>query len=547
MSDVLPLSLVRIKRGICPRCGLPLRLDDEAPSANCEACGCEAVVERRLRTTEPELPGTPLRSEFGDGRDPGASTGPWVRSQQFRQGDVEEVQCPGCGLATLVDATPGAVDILRCDACGTDSRYERRLVARPRTGSSPDGVAPRPRTADELRQLDDAAEDDPETEHLCWRLVHERDPDHRVALALNLLRWRFVNRTAARFVPALITAMHTAPHDARFERALADGFGLLLNQGDLGLRDAVLVAAESRLFRADVSSSLISALGLGSPVGLKLLLDAAEWAERRGDHARAAACLNAVNWLFQRNFEAHRTMGEVLLYRLLYLSGPVLAFALGVAQRRITGTGFHFDPQTLLRFIDDATVERPTLVPELERAFYGGPPEDGAALRDRLRLMASLHTGPARRVALAQYLRPPAAPDDVACAELVVLAESCLGDPELAEAAGASLRGIVEESGEIPAAIHDLVARRGNDLPAELRRHYLSRVPATPHLDPEAIPYWSSPSAPVEADEVARAWESWRTALDVALERDAESREAFREFWSARSHSPEGAAAPVFD
>jgi len=369
-------------------------------------------------------------------------------------------------------------------------------------------------------------------------------------LAFNLLRWRYVNRTAARFTPALVEAMHTAPRDVRFERAIADGLGLLLNQGDIHLRDAVLEAAEPWLFRPKTSRPLIAALGLGHPVGLKLLLDSAEWGERRGDHAHAAACLNAVNWLFQRNYDAHAQMGEVLLYRLLYLSGPVLAFGLGLAQRRISGTGFHFKPATLLRFIDDAAAERPTLVADLERSFYGGPPEDGAELRARLSEFAALHTPAARQASLRHHLRPPrqrGAAELDAIADLVSLAERLLLVPELHDAAAACLRGVVEESEEIPPAIHELVARRGDDLPAELRRHYLAQVKDTPHLDPDAIPYWASPEAVPEVDEIARAWDLWRSALAEVVEEDAAAREALRDLWTPRASSPDWAALEVFE
>lgn len=563
MSDVLPLSLVRVKRGICPGCGLPLPLDDDAPSVVCRACGCDAVVERRLRTTEPELPGTPLRMEFGEGSPAAGDAAPpattWLRSTRFRQGDVQDVACPGCGISLKVNDQPGAVDVLRCDACGTDARFERRLVALRRTPAGADAamaLQPRPRSAEEPRCLDDDAVDDPRSEHLIWRIVNEREPQKRVALALNLLRSEFTNGTVARFVPALIAAMHERGDSAddatrrAFEQAIAEGLGRLQNDGRVALRDAVLVAAEPWLFRPGTSRALIASLGLGSPVGLKMLLDSAEWACRR-PHAEgeehAAACLNAVNWLFQRNFDAHASMGEVLLYRMLYLSGPALAFALGVAQRQITGTGFHYDAATLLRFIEDAEAERPTLVPDLERAFYVGLPSDAAELRGRLALFAKLRGAAAKSAALRHVLGPPSEADDAACAELVALLESLLEDHRLAEPAAACLRSVVEHSREVPAAIHALVARRGDRLPAELRRHYLAAVPNTPHLDPSAIPYWTSPVAPEPSPEFTAALARWKIALGSAIDHDSANREALRDFWSAQSHSPEGAAASVFE
>lgn len=552
MADILPRSLLRVKRGICPRCGLPLPLDDDAPTTRCAACGCDAIVERRLRTTEPEVAGAPLRQTIDAVESPAAAApqARWIRSAQFRQGDIEHVHCPGCGVAMTIDERPDAVEIVRCDACGTDSRFERRLVAAHGAGDPPQ---PRQRSPDEPSNLDDTAEDDPASEHLAWRLMHERDADLRVGLALNLLRWRFVNRTMARFVPALLADLHRpgAQRDQRFEQAIADGLALLSNHGDPFMRDAVLVAAEPWMFRGGTSRALIASLGLGAPIGLKLLLDSAEWSSRNardgatGDE-HAAACLNAVNWIFQRNFEAHAVMGEVLLYRMLYLSGSTLAFALGVAQRRITGTGFHFNAPTLLRFIDDAEAERPALVPELERAMYVGRPADGAALRARLQTFHRLRSSAARAAALRHDLGSPEATDDAACAELVTLAAGLLDDHRVGGAAAECLARVVAESTIVPESIHALVAARGDALPPEVRRHYLAAVPGTPHLSAAALPYWTPSASPADSPEFAAAMERWKGGLAAAIERDQARRAALTEFWSARASSPEAAAVEVW-
>lgn len=551
MTDLLPRSLIRMKRGICPRCGLPLPLDDDAPTVRCAACGCSAVLERRLRTTEPELPGTPLRMEWGHDQDPHQplppGCGPWVRSAQFRQGDLEQVHCPGCGIALEKSPSNGEVDVLRCATCGTDTRFEQRLVAVRSTDSRP--TMPRARDADEPPNLDSEADDDPETEHLLWRIASEQDVETRIALALNLRRWRFINRTLARFAPALVAAMHRTPRDPRLEQAIADGLGQLLNEGNDRLRDAVLIAAEPWLFRRGSSRALIATLGLGSPVGLKLLLDSAEWAVRQGDDPHAAACLHAVNLLFQRNFEAHESMGEVLLYRTLYLTGPTLAFALGVAQRRITGTGFHFKAPTLLRFLDDAAAERATLVGPLQQAMYVGPPEDQAGLAQRLDLHRSLRSEPAKITSLGHHLRPPKLWSEEAAAALVRQAVATLDDPAsteaLRQAADACLCGLLQESPQIPQAVHDLVAARRDALPSEVRRRYLALCPDTPHLDQAQLPYWQSPKPAAESSEVAEAIARWNAALRDAVDEDLQRREALREFWSERAGSPEAAAMDV--
>src|SRR4051812_43686667 len=100
MTAVLPATLYRMKRGLCPHCGAPLRLAVEGPTTRCGFCGGEAVLERRLRKVEPEVAGAPLRLYFsGEHAEADASPAeaPWVRSGQFRQADVERAVCPGCG------------------------------------------------------------------------------------------------------------------------------------------------------------------------------------------------------------------------------------------------------------------------------------------------------------------------------------------------------------------------------------------------------------------------------------------------------------------
>ncbi|HQN07540.1 MAG TPA: hypothetical protein PK569_08205, partial [Thermoanaerobaculia bacterium] len=102
MSGDLPRVLFRTKRGLCPSCGVPLELDEDAPEVTCRFCGAPAVLERRLRRVEPEVEGAPLRlyldaASAEAGGDPSAT--PWVRSKAFRQSVVTRTLCPGCGEA----------------------------------------------------------------------------------------------------------------------------------------------------------------------------------------------------------------------------------------------------------------------------------------------------------------------------------------------------------------------------------------------------------------------------------------------------------------
>ena len=214
-----------------------------------------------------------------------------------------------------------------------------------------------------------------------------------------------MNSTAARLLPSLLRVACEA--DPVLQVPIADFVGKLLCEGRAELRNATLRAIEPFVFERAVPPTLVFALGLGDGTGLKVLLDAAELAHRRGDDDTATTALLAVNWIFQRNFPHHAVMGEILLHRMLYLSGPALAFALLLARRRVTGTGFHYPAETLLSFIDEAAVERPSLVPELARCFYVGLPKDEAECRQRMAFFATLRSREAREAALREYLLPP--------------------------------------------------------------------------------------------------------------------------------------------
>ena len=61
MTAVLPEILYRTKRGLCPGCGAPLSLAADVADVRCDFCGQAAVLERRLRKVEPEVPDAPLR------------------------------------------------------------------------------------------------------------------------------------------------------------------------------------------------------------------------------------------------------------------------------------------------------------------------------------------------------------------------------------------------------------------------------------------------------------------------------------------------------
>lgn len=518
----LPRVLFRTKRGLCPSCGTPLELDDDVPEVTCAFCGAPAVLERRLRRVEPEVEGTPLRlyldaASAEAGGDPSAT--PWVRSKGYRQSLVERAVCPGCGEGLEWTGDAERVD---CPSCGTDCRLERRLQA---PALDPARAVPRRRSAAEKRRPEES-DDDPRSEQLVWRVVTEPDPRRRLALALRFEEWLFVNATTARLLPALLSA---ACEDPALAVPVADLVGKLLCQGEPALRNSALRAMEPLLFTRAVPLPLVFALALGDGTALKLLLDASELAHRRGDDAAATTALLAVNWVFQRNFGHHAVMGEVLLHRLLYLSGPPLAFALLLARRRITGTGFHYAAETLLSFLDEAAVERPALVPELARCFYVGLPKDEAEARARMAFFATLRSGAARAAALREHLLPPEEAPDALYADLAALVLPLASDPELASAAEVALKRLVSVPRTVPAAVHALVAQRGRSLPAEVQRAYLRAVPDTPHLSWKEVGYGEREREDPLSPELQALLDRFKEELRRAVDAVDAARAAYRE------------------
>src|SRR5258706_9108598 len=124
MTAVLPRTLFELKRGLCPGCGSPLPIEEESASTTCRHCGCQAVLERRLRKREPEAPDAPLPLYLDVGGAEVGATGtktPWVRSKQFRESFIERAVCPGCGEGLDV---AGDAAVVTCASCGTEAHVE---------------------------------------------------------------------------------------------------------------------------------------------------------------------------------------------------------------------------------------------------------------------------------------------------------------------------------------------------------------------------------------------------------------------------------------
>lgn len=460
------MSWLNARRGLCPRCGAALTL--EGAHVDCLYCGCRAVVERRLRTFEPD-PADPRPLRRLD----------WVEESAV-------VHCLGCGRALEHE---GAALRIRCPACDSENKVERRLR---KLLSEPRPPGP----------------DNPHTLKKIWQAVRHPQLAERVVAAQDLHQWGSMNETLARHIPDILLAIQES--DPRLGYALSEVVGRLLCSDERFHHDCVLEAAGDYLFRLDGCRALLFEIGMGPGSGLKLLLDVAQWAIEQGELEYCCTALWGASQILQRNYPDHPVLRQVLLYRLLYTTGPVQLWILRMVQSR-QGVAMRYSADELLEFLDDASLENPLLADELATSIDEPPAQDAVEYEARLARLEKLQSQTARRVALG-LLGPP--PTGTSLRLLRRTTDQLI--PWLEQpVAVAALGKILDSPAGVPQAIHDLVRQRGDDLPEELRRLYLQKVPNCRHLTSLEPRYYQSESRP---NPFAEAEELYRTGLSRAVD-----------------------------
>lgn len=534
MLDRLPDTLFRTKRGLCPCCGAPLPLSDDTSNITCGFCGATAVLERRLRRAEPEVPGAPLR-QF-DSHDHAG----WTRTDRLRESYSNRPTCPGCALA--IDE-PEHSSAVTCPGCGTECHLERRLVPPP---VHPLRAVPRPRHPREVYAFDLQDDDDPKTEHLIYRLSIETDTDRSMDLASWFGRWTMINATTSRLMPVILKRMHDGHRPLAFQ--LSSAVNKCLCSDGVKARETI-AALEPWVLRVPAERQLLSSLGLGTALGLKLLLDSSMLAHSAGDNAQSVACLFAINWMLQRNYPEHPIISQILMHRMFYLAGPPLAFCVMFMHGQVSDVAFRYDPKTTLAFLDDAVAERPILIPSLdhERAFWCGHSPTPEDWNDRFAFTATLRTDQARLASWRHYLAPPdeAPPDlyDAYVARLLPMLED--ERPDWQEMAAKRLEWMIRRLTPTPDAFHRLVAQRGESLPANIRRAMLSAHPKC-GLSHQNLPYNQAEPKHQEHPQIIEARLQYKNGLDDALAAKQNDQQAWKAYWDARGGQP--ASPPeIFD
>jgi DNA-directed RNA polymerase subunit RPC12/RpoP len=399
--EPVPRCLLRTRRALCPTCGATLELPAAGARVECSYCGEESVVERRLRTVEVELVA---------GTDPAfvaRPPAPFVPAHALSKGGRTVGQCPNC--ASPVEGGGGVLDgpsegplrefghgHFECPYCGTRSKVEARLA--PDHGDrfdlarfGADLVSFQGRDAatreEELLAAHRAAAlaDAPRhwdevMDHRVRRMLTARDGAELLAAVKGFEPWSTLNpwRELA-FVHLLWLASRLAGRDTMASAAqrLVDhvvartaAAAWKYDERRRAYVRGIVRAAGRALFAQGTAPAVLDALAFAQPAAmLKLLLEVAEWALAHGDAALADGALAAAaSSLDFRRGQYHvwrdkvdrDQVGEVLMYRLLYLSPPLLAWALDQLPRwRVA------DPLRAARFMDDCVAERPELVPLL--------------------------------------------------------------------------------------------------------------------------------------------------------------------------------------
>lgn len=495
MFDVIPEIMARAQRGICPTCGAPMKLTEAGRDAICDFCGGGSQLRFTLRALEPESASLQKPSIKGATR--------WLE----KQARYQDCTCPGCGATFPANA---AQSIQTCQYCGAQSKLESRLV--PIT--TEDVPAPCERTkADFTNQRRDRTDYpwDVETEQLFWRILNEPELLPRVALALKFQNWGYINHTAAHFLPWLLKQIQRDEDAVAFPAG--DVIGKLLCQGDPTLWPGVIQACRAVVFDPVGKPCILHELGLGKGVCVKTLIDSAEFAAAQGARDYACQALWAVNTLIGRNFDEIPVIAQIVLYRLFYVTGPVLGWAL-YTMRNSYLRG-RYPVEVLVRAIDELGAERPELVEHLLDCIYIGVPENDDDFDRRLGFIRDAVSWGGRA---AGFEMLTGVVENAKLMEAAIeLIDADLDDADAGTAAEAALYRLIRAKDQTPPTLDKLVKKRGEGLSYRVKREYIRRNPETPLLDRSEPYYWQSDPDREFDPEMQKLVEDWNEGISAAV------------------------------
>lgn len=513
MFDVLPEILRKSRRGMCPTCGAPLKLIEAGRDARCDFCGGDCRLEHRLRKLEPEV-----GLDEAPKRDRVKGVTRWLSPK----GKREQCECPGCGNSFAPETDHSHQ---KCPYCGSESKLEARLAAL--TPHNTQG--PQRRTeADRLNQSRDKIDYpwDVWTEQLCWRVLNEPDLMHRLNLAQNFSSWGVINPTTAHFLPHLLAHIQH-DHDA-VAREVGDAVGKLLCSDDANYAVPVLQACAGVVFDVHGKRTILSELALGRGVCVKLLLDVAEVANAQGARDYACHACWGVNTIFGRNFDQHETMAEIVLYRMFYLTGTVLGWAVYIFKGGFH-CGYRLPWKKLVQAMDDFAHERPELLGELRQCFYLGHAETPQDYAERIAVLGGL-SHPQARAAAGTILGPPPGHDEALGLQAVELFQPLLADEATRTWAILALRRVISgcEMGKVPQSIRNWVKQNLDTLPTEIKRELRWRESDKGILPEKEVYYWTSDPKDEPTPELRKLLDEWDIGIRSAVDTEHKQAAAMR-------------------
>ncbi|MCC7508132.1 MAG: hypothetical protein IT464_02005 [Planctomycetes bacterium] len=509
MYDVIPESLSRSHRGICPTCGAPLQLAESGREARCAFCGGGSTLQYRLRAVEASA-GALQRPDIK-----GATR--WLR----KTATYETCTCPGCGAEFGADTEQA---IQTCKYCGAQSKLETRLVAI----TADDVDPPQRRTRQDFENQRRDKLDYPwdvATEQLIWRILHEPELLPRIHLAQNFESWSLINHTTAHFLPWLLR--HAGQDHDAVGASVFDAIGKLLCEGDPTLWPGVIQACRGVVFDVNAKRAILSELGLGKAVCVKTLIDAGEYAALHHNRDYACHALWAVNTLIGRNFDEHPVIAEIVLYRLFYVTDAVLGWALYTMRNSYLRGRYPWP--VLWKACDELGADRPEVVPHLLDCFYVPPADSSDEYRRRLDLFKQA-TSWGGRAAAAEVLGNPPGHDDGLYAKAIAALDPELSDPRGGFSAHKAMYGLLTAQSETTSPAFDAwVTQHGESLDTRFKREYIRRNKETPLLDRSKPYYWDSdPKRPLDP-EIDKWLGVWDEGIRAAVDAYHEQRDTLRE------------------
>lgn len=296
--------------------------------------------------------------------------------------------CPGCGAALDLEDNATLID---CPFCGTKSRIVRQLRrAEPRFSweliqpeKEPDvGIPPNQWSFEEL----------------LYSLNTGDQPELTQEILQAMDTWQRVGERNLKWLPPLMNSLRHLPEDISIKAAGI--IGKFLCSDDTDLRHKVLDMLPEFLFLPKGCTALTKAAALADAAAVRMLLDTATDACKKGDEEYAQQALYGVQTAIGRERNERKVAVCILLHKLFEFEDFIAKWALKFLRNQYD-IGYTDLLGETLEAYDDALEERPDLASEFLPALRKcRRPKDSDDLKLRLSAFRQLRNQEAREEAL---------------------------------------------------------------------------------------------------------------------------------------------------